>query len=316
MKYNNFIKEFSKVSGVDFESSAEFINTFFETIKIGLAKNEKIVISKFGTFTPKIYKSKLKKNKETGEFEPVPETILPHYKPSKATLHNKKTQSAPKKLKVLEIKESEENSSQNKNQNFNLNKLIIVFLLFLIINLSLSLFIGIKIIKSKYLANYISNIIEQKLYEKGLSYESINELVNTKFQEAITKTEEYSYQLQTNLTSRLQILKESQEASLAKLKEIENSLKLKIEKMIKPLSKKRDKKTEVKILLYEIKKNDTLWALSKKFMNNPYNWVGLYYSNGEKIKDPNKIYPGMKIFIPIIIENDDSKRENPESNKK
>jgi nucleoid-associated protein YgaU len=45
-----------------------------------------------------------------------------------------------------------------------------------------------------------------------------------------------------------------------------------------------------------------LWNLSKKYLKNPYNWVGLYKTNGEKIKDPDKIYPGMQIFIPVIIE--------------
>jgi len=321
MNYEKLIKEFSKRAEIDFETAAEFIDTFFTTIKIGLSKNEKVKISDFGTFSPKVYKSKIIKNKETGEIENIPEKILPHYYPSKKIFSktSSKDVKSKKELKIYEINNEIENEipKEDIKNNISIFKKFIPFLIILLVlNTLLSFYISFKLLKSRYVRNYFYKIISNYLDEKGLSYNTINEMVDSKFQEVINKTEEYNQQLQSTFSSQLQKLKESQEESLEKLKEIENNLKVRIEKMIKPLSQKRGKKTEVKLILYEIKKNDTLWDLSKKYMNNPYNWVGLYQTNGEKIKDPHKIYPGMKIFIPLIIEKDDTKREDKKYNKR
>jgi len=50
---------------------------------------------------------------------------------------------------------------------------------------------------------------------------------------------------------------------------------------------------------YEIKKNDSLWKIAglKNIYDNNYKWIELFYSNKEKIADPDYIYPGMVLKI-------------------
>jgi hypothetical protein len=52
--------------------------------------------------------------------------------------------------------------------------------------------------------------------------------------------------------------------------------------------------------IYVVKKGDTLWWIAryKDIYNDPYLWPILYDANKNVIRDPNKIYPGMKLQIP------------------
>jgi len=50
---------------------------------------------------------------------------------------------------------------------------------------------------------------------------------------------------------------------------------------------------------YEIKSGDTLSAIAKKYMGNANDYPKLFEANREVIKDPNLIYPGQKIRIPL-----------------
>lgn len=302
MKYEQLIKRFAKLNNIGFEESAQFIDAFFSAIKIGLSRKEKVKISKFGTFSPTTFKSKLVKNKETGEMESVPETVLPHFVASRKKEPTKKKPKKEKpELKIYDIEETEPPTTGRRFSPL-FKRIILLFILFSLINIAIISIAGIKFIKSRYIKNYLKNTIEKYLYEKGITYDGITEIVDTKFQEVLNKTEEYNQEIVTTLKTQLIKLKQSQEESFKKLQKMERILKKRIEKMIAPALKKRKKKAEVKIILYTVKKNDTLWALSKRFMNNPYNWVGIYKTNGEKIKDPDKIYPGQKIFIPVIKE--------------
>ena len=56
---------------------------------------------------------------------------------------------------------------------------------------------------------------------------------------------------------------------------------------------------EEKVGYYEIQKGDTLWAISKKFLGNGSKYTQIFEANREVIKDPDKIYPGQKIRIPL-----------------
>lgn len=49
---------------------------------------------------------------------------------------------------------------------------------------------------------------------------------------------------------------------------------------------------------YVIKKGDTLWEISKKFYGKGSEWKKIANANKKIIKNPNKIYPGVKIYIP------------------
>jgi len=49
---------------------------------------------------------------------------------------------------------------------------------------------------------------------------------------------------------------------------------------------------------YQVQEGDTLWDLSKKFLNNPWYWPKIWSYNPE-IENPNWIYPGSKVrFYP------------------
>lgn len=49
---------------------------------------------------------------------------------------------------------------------------------------------------------------------------------------------------------------------------------------------------------YTIKKGDTLWAIAKKYYGKGSEYPKIFNANKDKIKNPNKIYPGQVIKIP------------------
>lgn len=51
---------------------------------------------------------------------------------------------------------------------------------------------------------------------------------------------------------------------------------------------------------YIVKKNDTLQKISYKFYKTTKKWKFIYDNNKRAIKDPNKVYPGTKIKIPVF----------------
>ncbi len=51
--------------------------------------------------------------------------------------------------------------------------------------------------------------------------------------------------------------------------------------------------------VYVVKKGDTLWDISAKYLNNPWLWPKLWQSNAE-VDNPHLIYPGDKLSLVII----------------
>lgn len=49
--------------------------------------------------------------------------------------------------------------------------------------------------------------------------------------------------------------------------------------------------------VYIIKKGDTLWGLSDRFMKDPFYWPDMWARNPEKIVNPHFIYPGQRVRI-------------------
>lgn len=49
-------------------------------------------------------------------------------------------------------------------------------------------------------------------------------------------------------------------------------------------------------IIYTVKKGDTLWGISKRFIKDPYYWPNLWAHN-TSIGNPHRIYPGQKLRI-------------------
>ena len=55
----------------------------------------------------------------------------------------------------------------------------------------------------------------------------------------------------------------------------------------------------LKVEYYTIESGDTLSAIAKKFLGNAMDYPKIFEANREVIKDPDLIYPGQKIRIPL-----------------
>ncbi len=74
-----------------------------------------------------------------------------------------------------------------------------------------------------------------------------------------------------------------------------------LESITEKANQKKPVKTVAKrkVIIHKIVKGDTLWAIAKRYVNNPYRYPEL--AKLSKIKNPNRIYPGNKVKIIIYI---------------
>ena len=56
---------------------------------------------------------------------------------------------------------------------------------------------------------------------------------------------------------------------------------------------------EVKVEYYVIESGDTLSKIAKQYYGNAMDYPKIFEANREVIKDPDLIYPGQKIRIPL-----------------
>ncbi len=75
---------------------------------------------------------------------------------------------------------------------------------------------------------------------------------------------------------------------------------------VKKLEEELAKKPEVELVpqnIYRVKKGDSLWRISsyRNIYDDPNQWQKIYQANRDKIKDPNSIYIGQRLFIPPKI---------------
>ena len=57
--------------------------------------------------------------------------------------------------------------------------------------------------------------------------------------------------------------------------------------------------TIAEVEFYTIEKGDTLWAIAKQHLGDGNKYNDIFAANREVIKDPDLIYPGQKIRIPL-----------------
>jgi hypothetical protein len=50
-------------------------------------------------------------------------------------------------------------------------------------------------------------------------------------------------------------------------------------------------------LRYVVKKGDTLWAISKKFLKDPWQWPEVWTTNNTRVTNPHLIYPGEELLL-------------------
>ena len=48
---------------------------------------------------------------------------------------------------------------------------------------------------------------------------------------------------------------------------------------------------------YVVRRGDTLWSISAKFLRNPWRWPALWGMNMEQIRNPHLIYPGQRLWL-------------------
>ncbi|MFH1045994.1 MAG: LysM peptidoglycan-binding domain-containing protein [Candidatus Omnitrophota bacterium] len=53
---------------------------------------------------------------------------------------------------------------------------------------------------------------------------------------------------------------------------------------------------------YTVQKNDTLQKISQKFFGTTKKWKLIYEANADKLKSPDKLFPGQKLLIPGVAE--------------
>ena len=63
--------------------------------------------------------------------------------------------------------------------------------------------------------------------------------------------------------------------------------------------KPKPEEPKEKAEIYEIVSGDTLGAIAKRYYGNASKYTKIFEANKDIISDPNKIYPGQKIRIPL-----------------
>jgi nucleoid-associated protein YgaU len=55
-----------------------------------------------------------------------------------------------------------------------------------------------------------------------------------------------------------------------------------------------------RVRIHEVKKGETLSAISRLYYGTPNRWKAILEANSEKVSDPRAIRPGLKLTIPDL----------------
>lgn len=82
--------------------------------------------------------------------------------------------------------------------------------------------------------------------------------------------------------------------------ESKDKAEVKAEKSVCPDdAAQKEVKAEPEIpMSYIVRKNDNLWNIAKAIYGKGEKWTVIFEANKEKIKDPNKLKPGLELLIP------------------
>lgn len=64
------------------------------------------------------------------------------------------------------------------------------------------------------------------------------------------------------------------------------------------VERERDASTAPTAKTYTVKKGDTLWAIAARYYGKGSEYAKIYEANGDKISNPNLIYPGQVLTLP------------------
>ena len=312
MNDSNIIKKIASKTSLSQKKVREIIDSLMSSIIDAADEGEKISIPHFGTFLPverkermgydfkgkkkiKLPYSKTVKFKVSSSFkkileEPIAEQQLQE---KKEWLEKKQKEkfiafdsSNDNKQEVdTQIKEQDVKTdlALNKHKTFSFmnifkeNRIVLLFFLLL------AGFVIFKVIMEKSFQHKITMLQEQNRIE-----------TEKRIKEEIERLTQNTIKTQALLISEIERLKEE-------------NRKLAEEKVIRSVKKEFFKKHPlkksplIKVIRYRVRKNDNLWNISKIRSGNPYNWVGIYSINGKKISNPNLIYPGQEILIPVVV---------------
>lgn len=155
---------------------------------------------------------------------------------------------------------------------------------------------------NQFIVNRVNMVNEQNSY---LTYEEIDKLVKDRMTELRLDVNQMKDQYKQELYA---LQDQTQKKIEAKVREdVRRELK-RIKGGNVSVRSIKSGQYYIKIVRYKVRKGDNLWKIAEKKSRNPYNWVGIYQTNGRKIRNPHLIYPGQEILIPIIINNTKKKK--------
>jgi len=110
-------------------------------------------------------------------------------------------------------------------------------------------------------------------------------------EEAIALIEEYNSR-EAEARAKIDELRPEVEECKAKVRDLDAKIRA-LEAQIADLKAKQPK-------IYVVKAGDTLRKIATEFYGDGTKWVEIYKANRAVIKDPNFLYPGLELKIPVL----------------